>query len=60
MLTLANQTFSSRLLTGTGKFSSPDTMERAIQASQSAIVTLAMKRVANNERLDTTLGVLKK
>lgn len=60
MLTLANQTFSSRLLTGTGKFSSPNTMERAIQASQSAIVTLAMKRVASNEQLDSTLGVLKK
>lgn len=60
MLTLANQTFSSRLLTGTGKFSNPDTMERAIQASQSAIVTLAMKRVASNERLDSTLSVLKK
>lgn len=59
MLTLANQTFSSRLLTGTGKFSSPDTMKKSIDASSSAIVTLAMKRLTHYEKIDKTLAALR-
>lgn len=59
MLTLANHSFSSRLLTGTGKFSDPDTMQDALRASQSAIVTLAMKRLASNTCTDMTLSVLR-
>lgn len=59
MLTLADQTFSSRLLTGTGKFSNVATMRQAVEASQSAIVTLAMKRVAAESQQDSTLKALK-
>ena len=55
MLTLANHTFSSRLLTGTGKFSNATTMKSAVSAAQSNIVTLAMKRVASNNAQDETL-----
>jgi thiazole synthase len=60
MLTLANKTFSSRLLTGTGKFSSPTLMADTIHASKSAIVTLAMKRLATHSQTDTTLSELKR
>ena len=59
MLTLANHTFSSRLLTGTGKFSNAVTMKDAVAAAQSNIVTLAMKRVAMNSAQDETLTALR-
>ncbi len=59
MLTLANHTFPSRLLTGTGKFSNPDTMKNAVQAAKSSMVTLAMKRVASHSSQDATLSALK-
>ncbi len=59
MLTLANHTFPSRLLTGTGKFSNPDTMKSAVQAAKSSMVTLAMKRVASHRSQDETLSALK-
>ena len=59
MLTLANHTFPSRLLTGTGKFSNPDTMKNAVQAAKSSMVTLAMKRVASHSSQDKTLSALK-
>ncbi len=59
MLTLANHTFPSRLLTGTGKFNNPDTMKSAVQAAKSSMVTLAMKRVASHSSQDETLSALK-
>lgn len=59
MLTLANHTLPSRLLTGTGKFSNPDTMKSAVQAAKSSMVTLAMKRVASHSSQDETLSALK-
>lgn len=59
MLTLANHTFPSRLLTGTGKFSNPDSMKSAVQAAKSSMVTLAMKRVASHSSQDETLSALK-
>lgn len=45
MLKIADVTFQSRLFTGTGKFANPTLMQRAIQASGSQLVTMAMKRV---------------
>ena len=60
MFTLANHQYTSRLLTGTGKFSSVDSMEQALVASNSNIVTLAMKRVSNTSEGDSTLEVLRK
>ncbi len=45
MLTIAGTTFSSRLFVGTGKFSSATVMERAIAASASQMVTVALRRV---------------
>lgn len=45
MLNIADTTFTSRLLTGTGKFASAALMTSALRASGSQLVTLAMKRV---------------
>ena len=44
-LVIAGKTFSSRLFTGTGKFSSSQLMEEALLASGSELVTVALKRV---------------
>lgn len=44
MLTIADRQFSSRLLLGTGKFSSPETMRDALAAAQTEIVTVALRR----------------
>lgn len=43
-LTIAGRTFSSRLLAGTGKFSSPEVMRDALAASGAEIVTVALRR----------------
>jgi thiazole synthase len=45
MLKIADRTFDSRLFTGTGKFSSNTMMLKALRASGSQLVTLALKRV---------------
>ncbi len=58
MLTLANQVFSSRLLTGSGKFSRPEVMKESIAQSGSAMVTLAMKRLTESTEHDETLSQL--
>ena len=44
-LRIADKEFSSRLFTGTGKFSSNELMEEALVASGSELVTMALKRV---------------
>lgn len=59
MLKIADKTFSSRLFTGTGKFSSSELMEDALLASGSELVTVALKRVDMNNRKDDILIHLK-
>ena len=50
-LIIANKTFHSRLFLGTGKFSSNEIMQKAISASETEMVTAALKRVnADNSR----------
>jgi len=44
-LTIADKTFNSRLFTGTGKFKAASQMEKALLASESELVTVALKRV---------------
>src|ERR1035437_1999902 len=44
-LRIADKIFSSRLFTGTGKFGSSALMEKALLASGSELVTVALKRV---------------
>jgi thiazole synthase len=42
--TIAGRTFRSRMLLGTGKFSSPEAMRSSLEASGSEIVTVALRR----------------
>ncbi len=44
-LRIADREFSSRLFVGTGKFASPLLMKEALEASQAALVTVALRRV---------------
>ena len=60
MLKIADKIFSSRLFTGTGKFSSPGLMEEALLASGSELVTVALKRVdLNSHSQDDLLDFIK-
>ncbi|SVB74699.1 uncharacterized protein METZ01_LOCUS227553, partial [marine metagenome] len=43
-LTIADRTFDSRLLLGTGKFASPESMRDALASSATQIVTVALRR----------------
>lgn len=55
-LVIGGRTFTSRLFVGTGKFSSPEVMLEAIKASESQMITVAMKRVnLLNEATDDML-----
>ena len=55
ILTIGGKDFTSRLFLGTGKFSSNDLMEQAILASQSQMVTVAMKRIDMENASDDML-----
>lgn len=56
ILKIGNREFTSRLFVGTGKFSSPDLMLKSILASESQMITVAMKRVnLLNEATDDML-----
>ena len=56
ILKIGNREFTSRLFVGTGKFLSPDKMQEAVIASQSQMITVAMKRVnMMNEATDDML-----
>ncbi len=58
MLKIANKLFSSRLFTGTGKFSNSQTMLDAIIASGTELVTVALKRVDLDAGQDGILAPL--
>ncbi|MBJ6368174.1 thiazole synthase [Snuella sedimenti] len=58
-LKIADKTFTSRLFTGTGKFSSSQLMQEAILASESELVTVALKRVDVENESDDILQYLK-
>lgn len=56
ILKIGEREFSSRLFVGTGKFSSPELMLEAIKASESQMITVAMKRINMlNEATDDML-----
>ncbi|MCH5214788.1 MAG: thiazole synthase [Muribaculaceae bacterium] len=56
MLKIGGREFRSRLFVGTGKFSSPEVMLKAIKASGSEMITVAMKRInMMNEATDEML-----
>ncbi|RCS26990.1 thiazole synthase [Polaribacter sp. WD7] len=53
ILKIADKTFTSRLFTGTGKFSTSALMKEALLESESELVTVALKRVeVENEQDD--------
>lgn len=54
-LVIAGKEFSSRLFLGTGKFSSNEVMAKAIEASGTQMVTLAMKRIQLSDSSDDML-----
>ena len=57
-LRLGNLEFTSRLLLGTGKFSNIETMINAIKASETQIVTIALRRFNSAESQDDLYGPL--
>ncbi|GFD75361.1 MULTISPECIES: thiazole synthase [Tenacibaculum] len=57
-LTIADKTFTSRLFTGTGKFSSSQLMKEALLASESELITVALKRVDVQNEDDDILSHL--
>ena len=57
-LKIADKVFTSRLFTGTGKFASNQLMEDAILASESQLVTVALKRVNMDGKEDDILAHL--
>lgn len=56
ILTISNRSFSSRLFLGTGKFRSNEEMAKAILASETEMVTLAMKRIEPGNEEDDMLA----
>ena len=57
-LLIAGREFHSRLLTGTGKFSSPEMMRDALDASGSEIVTVALRRADLTGQRDPFANIL--
>ena len=57
-LTISDKTFSSRLLTGTGKFSSNEVMRDALEASGTEIVTVALRRADLSGKNDPFANIL--
>lgn len=55
LLHIADKTFQSRLFTGTGKFSSNQLMSDALIASESELITVALKRVDVTNEQDKML-----
>lgn len=58
-LHIAGKTFRSRLFLGTGKFGSPAEMARAVEASGTELVTVALKRVDRETDTDALLAPLR-
>lgn len=59
-LKIADKEFTSRLFTGTGKFSSSELMTNALLASESELITVALKRVDVTNPEDDILSHLKR
>ena len=57
-LKIAGRTFESRLLVGTGKFSSNALMAKALASSDADIVTVALRRVDIENKNDDMLSVI--
>jgi thiazole synthase len=58
LLELDGETFSARLLLGTGKFSNTQTMLQAVKASGTELVTVALRRFNRHQAEDDLYGPL--
>ena len=54
-LEIGGKRFSSRLMVGTGKYESPGVMVESLSNSESEIVTVAIRRVQNNQKSENLL-----
>src|SRR5437016_13897890 len=57
-LVIAGRIFRSRLILGTGKFSSPEAMRAALEASGAEMVTVALRRAVLSGRKDRFANIL--
>src|SRR6478736_4962762 len=57
-LVIAGKTFSSRLILGTGKFSAPEAMRDALDASGTEMVTVALRRADLSGKKDPFANIL--
>src|SRR6184192_2328376 len=57
-LVIAGRIFRSRLILGTGKFSSPEAMQTALEASGAEMVTVALRRADLTGRKDPFANIL--
>src|SRR4051812_21571395 len=57
-LVIAGREFQSRLLLGTGKFSAPEAMRDALEASGTEIVTIALRRADLSGKKDPFANIL--
>src|SRR3974390_372566 len=57
-LTIAGRAFNSRLILGTGKFSSPEAMRDALDASGAQLVTVALRRADLSGKKDPFANIL--
>ncbi|HLP77696.1 MAG TPA: thiazole synthase [Candidatus Paceibacterota bacterium] len=57
-LVIAGRTFNSRLILGTGKFSSPESMRDALAASGTEMVTVALRRADLTGKKDPFANIL--
>src|SRR2546428_2516514 len=57
-LSIAGRIFRSRLILGTGKFSSPETMRDALEASGAELVTVALRRADLSGKKDPFANIL--
>src|SRR5437763_3029338 len=58
VLTIAGRQFRSRLIVGTGKFSSPEAMRDALDASGAELVTVALRRADLSGKKDPFANIL--
>jgi thiazole synthase len=58
MLRIADRTFTSRLLAGTGKYPSPEAMRDGLAASGTEIVTVALRRADLSGKADPFANIL--
>src|SRR5260370_27222918 len=57
-LSIAGRIFRSRLILGTGKFSSPEAMRAALEASGAEMVTVALRRADLTGKKDPFANIL--